>query len=230
MAIGKLMSKGVKRISKDLMPLPGKKRKQKEAERAAKPSRKAVRAKSQQASKTGQIATNKNTGKTVGTITRVTSKGERKTVGPKQTEAVESAVKKRQRRRAATKIAAITGLASAVTGMSGSDKSYTIKSGDTLSQIAKKYGTTLEKLLDANPQFRGKDAAGRAKANRIKPGQKISLSGIVSPRKSVYQDTTKKEMSDMQMPKRKGGKVTYKKHGGKVGGSDGNKLVASCYD
>ena len=93
--------------------------------------------------------------------------------------------------------------AGTLAGMSGGDKSYTIKSGDTLSQIAKKYGTTLGKLLDANPKFKGKDAAGRAKANRIKPGQKISLSGIVSPRKSVYQDTTKKEMADMQMPKRK---------------------------
>jgi LysM repeat protein len=93
--------------------------------------------------------------------------------------------------------------AGTLAGMSGGDKSYTIKSGDTLSQIAKKYGTTLGKLLDANPKFRGKDAAGRAKANRIKPGQKISLSGIVSPRKSVYQDTTKKEMAGMQMNKKR---------------------------
>jgi len=93
--------------------------------------------------------------------------------------------------------------AGTLAGMSGGDKSYTIKSGDTLSQIAKKYGTTLGKLLNANPKFRGKDAAGRAKANRIKPGQKISLSGIVSPRKSVYQDTTKKEMAGMQMNKKR---------------------------
>ena len=93
--------------------------------------------------------------------------------------------------------------AGTLAGMSGGDKSYTIKSGDTLSQIAKKYGTTLGKLLDANPKFRGKDAAGKAKANRIKPGQKINLSGIVSPRKSVYQDTTKKEMAGMQMNKKR---------------------------
>ena len=102
------------------------------------------------------------------------------------------------------RVAAGTAAAAAtLAGMSGGDKSYTIKSGDTLSQIAKKYGTTLGKLLDANPKFRGKDAAGRAKANRIKPGQKISLSGIVSPRKSVYQDTTKKEMAGMQMNKKR---------------------------
>ena len=46
MAIGRLISRRAKRIGKDLMPLPGKKRKQKETERAAKPSRKAIRAKS----------------------------------------------------------------------------------------------------------------------------------------------------------------------------------------
>lgn len=100
--------------------------------------------------------------------------------------------------------------------------SYSIKSGDTLSQIAKKAGTTLKALLAANP--------GIKDANKIRVGQKIKLSAPVKNRKSVYQGLTNKEMADMQMPKRKGGKVTYKKHGGKVGGSDGNKLVASCYD
>ena len=134
--------------------------------------------------RTGVALRNKKTGK----LTGVSKK--------------DQAIAKGARVAAGTAVAAGT-----LAGMSSGDKSYTIKSGDTLSQIAKKYGTTLGKLLDANPKFRGKDAAGRAKANRIKPGQKISLSGIVSPRKSVYQDTTKKEMAGMQMPKvkRKGG-------------------------
>lgn len=112
--------------------------------------------------------------------------------------------------------------AGTLAGMSGGDKSYKIKSGDTLSQIAKKAGTTLKALLAANP--------GIKDPNKIRVGQKIKLSSPVENRKSVYQDMTKKEMADMQMPKRKGGKVTYKKHGGKVSGSDGNSLVASCYD
>jgi len=106
--------------------------------------------------------------------------------------------------------------------MSGGDKSYKIKSGDTLSQIAKKSGTTLKALLAANP--------GIKDPNKIGIGQEIKLSSPAENRKSVYQDMTKKEMADMQMPKRKGGKIMYKKHGGKVGGSDGNSLVASCYD
>jgi len=106
--------------------------------------------------------------------------------------------------------------------MSGGDKSYKIKSGDTLSQIAKKSGTTLKALLAANP--------GIKDPNKIGVGQEIKLSSPAENRKSVYQDMTKKEMADMQMPKRKGGKIMYKKHGGKVGGSDGNSLVASCYD
>jgi LysM repeat protein len=112
-----------------------------------------------------------------------------------------------------------------VAGVSKKDivsKTYTVKTGDTLSQIAKKSGTTLKALLSANP--------GIKDPNKIRVGQKIKLSSPVKNRKSVYQDMTKKEMADIQMPKRKGGKVMYKKHGGKVGGSDGNSLVASCYD
>ena len=43
-----------------------------------------------------------------------------------------------------------------------------------------------------------------------------------TPPPSIFDQKKKK--------KNYGGKVMYKKHGGKVGGSDGNKLVASCYD
>jgi len=42
---------------------------------------------------------------------------------------------------------------------------YKVKSGDTLSQIAKNMGTTLKALMAANPQIKN--------ANKIRPGQKI---------------------------------------------------------
>lgn len=42
---------------------------------------------------------------------------------------------------------------------------YKVKSGDTLSQIAKNMGTTLKALMSANPQIKN--------ANKIKPGQSI---------------------------------------------------------
>ena len=43
---------------------------------------------------------------------------------------------------------------------------YTVKSGDTLSGIAKKYGTTYQKIAQLN---------GISNPNRIYPGQKIRV-------------------------------------------------------
>ena len=97
--------------------------------------------------------------------------------------------------------------------------SYSVKSGDTLSQIAKKEGTTLKALLAANPNIKD--------PNKIRVGQKIKLSSPVKNRKSVYQGMTKKQMSDMAMPK-KGGGTVKRKGGGKV--MSGSQLVASLYD
>ena len=99
------------------------------------------------------------------------------------------------------------------TAGAGSDKiggSRTVKSGQTLSQIAKDNGTTLKALLAANPSIKN--------ANKIKVGQKIKLSKPVKKRKSVYQGISKAEMKKMAMPKKKkmgGGKV-YKRGGGKA--------------
>ena len=66
-------------------------------------------------------------------------------------------------------------------------KSYTVKSGDTLSQIAKRTGTTLKALLKANPNI--------DKPNEIRVGQKIKLSKPVKGRKSVYQGMSKSAMA-----------------------------------
>ena len=104
--------------------------------------------------------------------------------------------------------------------------SYSIKSGDTLSQIAKKAGTTLKALLAANPSIKD--------PNKIRVGQKIKLSSPVANRKSVYQGMTPKQIADMQMPKKdkiisvKSGGTVKRMGGGKV--MSGNDLVASLYD
>ena len=98
----------------------------------------------------------------------------------------------------ATAIAAATALAPSKT------KSYSIKGGDTLSQIAKRHGTTLKALLDANPKIKN--------ANKIRVGQKIKLSKPVKGRKSVYQGMSKSEMA--KIAKKKSGKVVKKAGGG----------------
>ena len=73
-------------------------------------------------------------------------------------------------------------------------KSYSVKGGDTLSQIAKRRGTTLKALLAANPQIKD--------PNKIRIGQKIKMSAPVKGRKSVYQGMSKSAMAGMAMPKR----------------------------
>ena len=46
-------------------------------------------------------------------------------------------------------------------------KSYTVKSGDTLSKIAKRFGTTVANIMALNPQI--------ADANKISAGQVIRI-------------------------------------------------------
>ena len=78
-------------------------------------------------------------------------------------------------------------------------KSYSIKSGDTLSQIAKRQGTTLKALLAANPSIKD--------PNKIRIGQKIKMSTPVKGRKSVYQGLSKSQMAGMTMKRGVGGSV-----------------------
>tara|TARA_R110001592_G_scaffold271633_1_gene538176 strand:+ start:25 stop:1164 length:1140 start_codon:yes stop_codon:yes gene_type:complete len=102
----------------------------------------------------------------------------------------------------------------AATDSSSSGGSYKIKSGDTLSQIAKRRGTTLKALLAANPSIKN--------ANKIRVGQTIKMSKPVKKRKSVYQGLSKSRMSKMAMPKKKkmyGGKVIKRDMGGTIGPS-----------
>ena len=175
--------------------------------------------------------------------------------------AAEKRVKARERRRVATKAGAGAAAAAvAATPFIGDDskeakaksssKSYTVKKGDTLSEIARDNGTTLKKLKAANPKIKD--------LNKIKPGQKIKIPmPKVKNRKSVYQGMTKSEMKKIskqgggnlkpvdtqknpglaKLPTnvrnsmgyaKSGGKVVSRKGGGMVG--SGNDLVASMYD
>lgn len=56
-------------------------------------------------------------------------------------------------------------------GSSSATKTYTVRSGDTLSAIASRYGTTVSKLQSLN---------GISNANYIYVGQKLKISGTVS--------------------------------------------------
>ena len=91
-------------------------------------------------------------------------------------------------------------------------KSYSIKSGDTLSQIAKRQGTTLKALLAANPSIKN--------PNKIRVGQKIKMSAPVKGRKSVYQGMSKSQMAGMAVKKRAAGKL--------VGGGVGRRLASQA--
>ena len=143
-----------------------------------------------------------------------------KSKGPSKAEADKAAKQQSRQNKTIGGLGALAGIG--VAGYLGRRKgggSYSVKSGDTLSQIAKKEGTTLKALLAANP--------GIKDPNKIRVGQKIKLSSPVKNRKSVYQGMTKKQMSDMAMPK-KGGGTVKRKGGGKV--MSGSQLVASLYD
>ena len=76
-------------------------------------------------------------------------------------------------------------------------KSHSVKSGDTLSQLAKKNNITLKKLLEANPDIKD--------PNKIRVGQKIKVPFGMT-KKPVYKGLSKTKMASMAMPKVKGGR------------------------
>ena len=98
-------------------------------------------------------------------------------------------------------VGAATGLAALgpkkeSSGGRGTHTPYSVKKGDTLSEIARDKGTTLKALLAAN-NIAAKDA------NKLRIGQKLTIPGKVKDRKSVYQGMTKSQMAAMHMPKNK---------------------------
>ena len=94
---------------------------------------------------------------------------------------------------------------------------YKIKSGDTLSQIAKKRGFTLKQLMAANPNITDANKI-RAGANLKLPyaaskvGSKKTTGATVggSTKQSPFKGMTKTQMAALQ-PKKKGGVPRPKK-------------------
>ena len=139
-----------------------------------------------------------------------TNKASVKPVTPKQVTG--GTPKKRStKKKASTKVAPLLtkkeklgiGVAALATAGTGyklyqlNTKSYSVKSGDTLSQLAKKNNITLKKLLKANPNIKD--------PNKIRVGQKIKIPFGMT-KKPVYKGLSKKEMASMAMPKVKGGR------------------------
>lgn len=98
--------------------------------------------------------------------------------------------------------AGIVAATPAIVSQVGSDKnsagsSYTIKSGDTISAIAKRMGVRLSEIKAANPQIKD--------LNKIRPGQKIKVpkASIKGSGKSVYKGMSKSEMAKLAMKKKK---------------------------
>jgi LysM repeat protein len=95
--------------------------------------------------------------------------------------------KPRSRKGSGLKEAAIAGtvVAGGAAIFGGGTKSVTVKSGDTLSQIAKDNNTTLAAIKKANPNI--------TDIHSIRPGQKIKVPKVKG-RTSVYQGISKDEL------------------------------------
>lgn len=124
--------------------------------------------------------------------------------------------------RAAGVIAGTVGAASLLDPSKGGTKSVTVKSGDTLSQIAKDNNTTIAAIKKANPSI--------TNIHLITPGQKIKVPKVKG-RKSVYQGMTaeelkqsKKTASATSKPKFGPGGFGASKTGGIIKRSTGGKV------
>jgi len=233
------ITKGLSNIIRDLKPKPSTKSGKKARRRMTdkdKPSTKiAKRRNVKRDPKTGRLSTEGNKEQQI--VVQTPKSKQLKTVATergtgrlgKTAAAAEKSVKARERRRAATQGTTAAALAvipfisddDKEVSAKSSSKSYTIKKGDTLSEIARDSGTTLKKLKEANPQIKD--------LNKIKPGQKINIPAKVPKRKSVYQGMSKSEMKKIDKSKKRyGGKVVKRMGGGQV--MSGNDLVSSLYD
>lgn len=84
-------------------------------------------------------------------------------------------------------------------------RSRKVKSGDTLSAIAKRHGTTVKKLMEMNPSIKN--------ANQIKVGQSVKIPGhhAMTGTKNPYKGMTSKEITSGIMQKSSSSKTAPKK-------------------
>lgn len=128
------------------------------------------------------------------------------------------AAAKKERRRAATAAGAGAGIGAGIlasmTQLPKRQKptsSQTVKTGDTLSGMARRAGVSLKELMAANPSIKN--------ANRIRVGQKIKIPAKSD--KKTYEGMSRSEMRAISMdredqgdtPFRKGGMVKKKNYG-----------------
>tara|TARA_R100000773_G_scaffold31474_1_gene26867 strand:+ start:1161 stop:2048 length:888 start_codon:yes stop_codon:yes gene_type:complete len=88
--------------------------------------------------------------------------------------------------------------------------SYKVKSGDTLSEIAKKRGTTIKKLMAANPSIKN--------ANQIRAGQTLKMPTVVKKASSPYTGLTAGQIKTGARTAKGGGMMMKKTKGMSKGG------------
>ena len=93
--------------------------------------------------------------------------------------------------------------------------SYKIKSGDTLSQIAKSRGTTVKKLMEMNPSIKNANQIRAGASLKVPP--KTEASQMTGRKSSPYRGMTSKEITSGRM--RNSGSKTGAKAGAKAGGT-----------
>lgn len=93
---------------------------------------------------------------------------------------------------------------------------YKIKSGDTLSQIAKSRGTTVKKLMEMNPSIKNANQIRAGASLKVPP--KTEVSKMTGSKRSPYRGMSSKEITSGTMRK-SGSKTSGAKSGAKSGGA-----------
>jgi murein DD-endopeptidase MepM/ murein hydrolase activator NlpD len=100
--------------------------------------------------------------------------------------------------------------------MAGTSDPIKIQKGDTLSGIAKRYGVTIQSLMDANPDIKD--------ANKIKAGKTLVLGANKKQGESIYSKSKPNPESNLGSYDLDDGDVRSAKAGGLVRRAKGGAL------